>query len=206
MDPNEVDPLTPHLTPKDRKLLERAVRQLQAHGVVADFDGDDTEVTELFRWSEKNQPLLEAYFRFAGIGLRAHPGLPVLQLVLDDADPSHPLRQRFDKAETGLLICLWILYHERARETEGFIIPVTVEEIYARLSALYSTDKEVPEGVFRAAIQRFSRHSLVQTDWLSDEFLQSRIGLLPTLLTTFQFQDAAQALGSVKPKSDAPTS
>src|SRR4051812_33319247 len=141
---SERDPLTPDISERDRKMFERAVRELQAHSVVADFDGDDEASAELYRWAEKNQPLLESYFRLAGLGIRAHVGIPVIQLVLEEDGESHPLRQRFNKIETGLLICLWILYHERVHEVDGFIVPVSVEEIYARLSALYSTDKVLP--------------------------------------------------------------
>src|SRR5690349_2982761 len=112
------DPLIPHLNEGDRKMLERAVRELQAHSVIADFDGDGDQASELYKWADKNQSLLEAYFRLAGLGVRTHAGIPVVQLVLEDTEESHPLRQRFNKVETGLLICLWILYHERAHETE----------------------------------------------------------------------------------------
>jgi hypothetical protein len=184
----------PALTDRDRKLCERAVRQLQAHGVIADFSGgDDPEAAELYVWSERNIPLIESYFRFAGLGVRAQQGFPIIQLVLEDDAQSHPLRRRMDKTETGLLVCLWIMYQERMGEVDGFLVPVTVGEVYARLAALFRTDKEVPETLFREVIRLFERYCLVQTDWLPDNFLMSRLGLLPTLLTTFRFQNIDQA-------------
>lgn len=184
----------PNLTGRDYKLCECAIRQLQTHGVIADFsDIDDVDAAELYTWSERNITLIEAYFRFAGLGVRAQQGFPIIQLVLEDEEPSHPLRRRLDKSETGLLICLWIMYHERMHEVDDFLIPVKIGDVYARLAALYRTDKEVPETVFRNAVRTFERYCLVQTDWLPGDFLLSRLGLLPTLLTTFRFQDTAEA-------------
>ena len=78
-------------------------------------------------------------------------------------------------------------------EVDGFLVPVTVGDVYARLAALYLTDKEIPETLFREAMRLFERYCLVQTDWLPDDFLKSRLGLLPTLLTTFRFQDVGEA-------------
>jgi hypothetical protein len=151
------------------------------------------QLPELYTWSERNIPLLEAYFRFGGIGVRAQQGFPIIQLVLEDEVQSHPLRRRLDKAETGLLLCLWIIYHERMNEAEGLLVSVPVGDVYARLAALFRTDKELPETVFREVIRLFERYCLVQTDWLRDDFLASRLGLLPTLLTTFCFQDVGEA-------------
>lgn len=190
----------PGLADRDRKLCERAVRQLQAHGVIADFAGsDDPDAAELFAWTERNIPIIEAYFRFGGLGVRAQEGFPIIQLVLEDDAQSHPLRRRLDKGETGLLLCLWIIYHERMNEVDGFLVPVTVGDVYARLAALYRTDKEVPETLFREVIRLFERYCLVQTDWLPDDFLLSRLGLLPTLLTTFRFQDVNEAQRWITP-------
>jgi hypothetical protein len=195
----------PSLTDQDRKLCERAVRQLQAHGVIADFGGgDDPEAAELYVWSERNIPIIESYFRFGGLGVRAQQGFPIIQLVLDDDAHSHPLRRRLDKTETGLLLCLWIMYHERMNEVEGFLVAVTVSDVYARLSALYRTDKEVPETLFREAIRLFDRYCLVQSDWMPDDFLQSQLGLLPTLLTTFRFQDVSEAQQWIVSPQSAP--
>jgi hypothetical protein len=186
----------PNLVGRDRKLCERAIRQLQAHGVIADFtSGEDPESTELYVWSERNISIIESYFRLGGLGVRAQHGFPIIQLVLEDDEQSHPLRRRLDKIETGLLLCLWILYHERMNEVDEFLVPVTVNEVYARLAALYRTDKEVPETPFKEAIRLFERYCLLQTDWLPDDFLMSRLGLLPTLLTTFRFQDVREAQG-----------
>src|SRR5688500_7181395 len=100
------DPVTfPNLQDKDRKLCERAIRQLQAHGVIADFSGgSDLDAAELYTWSERNLPTIESYFRFGGLGVRAQQGFPIIQLVLEDEAQSHPLRRRLDKTETGLLI------------------------------------------------------------------------------------------------------
>lgn len=184
----------PNLTAHDRKLCGRAVRQLQAHGVIADFGGgDNPEAAELYAWSERNIAIIESYFRFAGLGVRAQQGFPIIQLVLEDDAQSHPLRRRLDKTETGLLLCLWIMYHERMKDVDGFLVPVAVSDVYARLAVLYRTDKELPETLFRDVTRLFERYCLVQTDWLSDDFLKSRLGLLPTLLTTFRFQDVSEA-------------
>jgi hypothetical protein len=184
----------PNLQDKDRKLCERAIRQLQAHGVIADFSGgSDPNAAELYAWSERNLPTIESYFRFGGLGVRAQQGFPIIQLVLEDEAQSHPLRRRLDKTETGLLICLWIMYHERMNEVDGFLVPVTVGDVYARLNALFRTDKELPETLLREASRLFERYCLVEVDWFEDDFFQSRIGLLPTLLTTFRFQDIEEA-------------
>lgn len=203
-EPVDRDPLAPGLSERDRKMFERAVRELQAHSVIADFDSDDEDMAELFHWAEKNQPLLEAYFRIAGLGIRAHVGIPVIQLILDDADESHPLRQRFDKAETGLLICLWLLYHELVHEADGLVVPVTVEDIYSRLSVLFpGADKVLPQGIFEGAIKRFARYRLVQFEMEENDFMRGRVGLLPTLTSTFRFADASEAKAAITPKPDA---
>ena len=101
----------PSLANHDRKLCERAVRQLQAHGVIADFSGgDDPEAAELYVWSERNIAIIKScFFHFGGLGVRAQQGFPIIQLVLEDDAQSHPLRRRLDKSETGLLLCLWIM-------------------------------------------------------------------------------------------------
>ena len=79
------------------------------------------------------------------------------------------------------------------REVDGFLVAVSVGDVYARLKALYRTEEEVSEGLFKEAIRLFERFYLVQANWLPDEFLQSQLGLLPTLLTTFRFQDTTEA-------------
>src|SRR5690606_23445296 len=109
--------------------LQQAVQRLQAHSALAAFDPDDQFAQELFQWAERaeNFSRLEAYFRLAGIGLRRHEGFPIIQLALEGDTASHPLRRRLDKEQTGLLICLWLLYHERLHETNGFRIIVSVE-------------------------------------------------------------------------------
>ena len=194
-DDSQEEPIIfPHLAGHDRKLCESAIRQLQTRGVIANFSGtEDLDETELYAWSQRNLPLLEAYFQFSGLGVRAQQGFPIIQLVLEDGEPSHPLRRRLDKAATGLLICLWVMYHERMAEVDGFLVPVSVGDVYARLAALYRTGEIITDGLFKEAVRRFERYGLVQADWLPDEFSQSRLGLLPTLLTTFRFQDAAEA-------------
>lgn len=193
----------PSLSDRDRKWCGLAIRQLQSRGVIANFNGtDDLDEAELYAWAARNLPLIEAYFQFAGLGVRAQSDFPVIQLVLEDETQAHPLRRRLDKVSTGLLICLWVLYHERVREVDGFFVAVKVEEVYARLAALYRTDAVVSDAMFKDTIALFQRFYLVQADWLPGEFLQSQLGLLPTLLTTFRFQDAAEAQRWVTPSGE----
>jgi hypothetical protein len=201
MDAESLDfAIFPDLTGRDRKLCERAIRQLQAHCVIADFSGgDDPDAAELYGWTERNIRLVESYFRFGGLGVRVQQGFPIVQLVLEDDTQSHPLRRRLDKTETGLLLCLWIMYHERMNEVDGFLVPVTIADVYGRLAALFRTEKELPETLFRDVVRVLERYYLVQTDWLPDDFLSSRLGLLPTLLTTFRFQDVAEAQHWISP-------
>ena len=75
----------PGLSGRDRKWCELAIRQLQNRGVIANFNGtDDLDEAELYAWAEHNLPLIEAYFQFAGLGVRAQQGFPVIQIVVED--------------------------------------------------------------------------------------------------------------------------
>jgi class 3 adenylate cyclase len=180
---------------RDRRLFERAVRQLQAHSALAAMDPDNAAAQELYRWAElgRNYALLENFFRISGIGLRRHEGFQIIQLSLEEDADSHPLRRRLDKDQTGLLICLWLLYHEKMRETDGFRIVVTIEDIYARLAAIFGDDRRLPETPFREALRFFEKHSLVELNLDGREFPQAEVALLPTILSTFVFTSADEA-------------
>ena len=184
----------PNLIGRDRKLCEKVIRQLQSHSVVADFGTDgDAEAAELYAWAERNIALIEAYFRFTGLSVRAHGSFPMIQLVLEDEARTHPLRRRLDKAQTGLLICLWVLYHQKINEVDGFIVPVSIKDVYDCLTALFRTSEVLTQTPLTDVIRLFDRYRLVKAELLHDDFLQSRLLLLPTLVTTFRFQDAAEA-------------
>lgn len=204
----DIPPATPDprelragMSERDRRLFERAVQQLQAHSALAAFDPDDDAAQELFRWAEltQNFSLLESFFRISGIGLRRHEGFPIIQLALESDDASHPLRRRLDKDQTGLLVCLWILYHEKLHETEGLRIIVTVDDIYARLASLFGDDRRWPETPFREALRFLEKHCLVELNLDGHEFPQGEVALLPTILTTFVFTDVADAKAFVTP-------
>jgi hypothetical protein len=201
--PTGAEPLTetpllfPDFKPKDRRLFNAAVQQLQAHSALTALDPDDENAQEIFRWADQHLSYLQEWFRAAGIGLRRHEGFPIIQLALEGYPGGHPLRRRLDKAQTGLLVCLWLLYHERAAETEGFRIVVTVEDIYQRLGTLFRNDRRWPETPFRDTLQFLEKHSLVETNFDEGEFHQGEVALLPTLLTTFHFTNADDALSLV---------
>lgn len=203
----EGTPLEPQifagLAERDRRLLQKAIQRLQAHSALAAFDPDDQGAQELLQWAERteNFSLLEAYFRMAGVGLRRHEGFPIIQLALDGEAASHPLRRRLDKEQTGLLVCLWLMYHERLHETNGFRIVIAVEDIYARLASLFRDDRRWPETPFRETLRFFEKHSLVEFYLDANDFTQSEVALLPTILTTFVFADATEAKSLVVPPS-----
>ena len=183
------------LSDHDYRLLERAVQQLQSHSALAALDPDDEAAQELFRWAEQapNFALLENYFRIAGVGLRRHEGFPIIKLALEGDASSHPLRRRLDKEQSGLLICLWLLYHEKIHETDGFRIIITIDDIYARLESLFRSERRWPETPFREALRFLEKHSLVELNFDSGEFTRGEVALLPTIITTFVFADAADA-------------
>jgi len=189
------------LPDRDRRLFERTVRQLQAHTALAAFDPDDDHAQELFRWADLSQnfTLLEAFFRISGVGLRRHEGFPIIQLALEGDDASHPLRRRLDKEQTGLLVCLWILYHEKMHEAEGLRIIVTIDDIYARLASLFGDDRRWAETPFRDTLRFLEKHCLVELALDGREFPQGEVALLPTILSTFIFTDVAEATAFVTP-------
>ena len=193
----------PEFSSRDRSLFQAAVQHLQARSALAAFDPEDATAQDLFNWADQHFSHLEAWFRATGIGLRRHEGFPVIQLALEGDASSHPLRRRLDKERTGLLICLWLLYHEQAHQTEGFRIIVTIEEIYARLSSLFRNDRRWPETPFREALQFFERHSLVETNLEDLDFTKGEVALLPTLLTTFSFADTADAQTMIREVTSA---
>lgn len=210
--PSEVLPpdgaVTAGLPERDRRFMQRAVQQLQAHSALAAFDPDDESAQELFRWAERasNFVLLESYFRVSGVGLRRHEGFPIIQLALEGDASSHPLRRRLDKDQTGLLVCLWLLYHEKLHETDGFRIIVTIDDIYARLASLFRDDRRWPETPFRDSLRFFEKHCLVELNLAAPDFTRGEVALLPTILTTFTFSDAADAQTLIAPATTPPAS
>lgn len=189
--------LFPEFSSRDRRLFQAAVQRLQAHSAITALDPDDETAQEIFHWADHHIAYLQEWFRAAGVGVRRHEGFDIIQLALEGDAGGHPLRRRLDKAQTGLLVCLWLLYHERAAETTGFRILVSVEEIYQRLGALFRDDRRWPETPFRDALKFLEKHSLVETNLDEGEFPQGEVALLPTLLTTFHFADANDALALV---------
>ena len=196
--------LFPDFKPKDRRLFNAAVQRLQAHSALTALDPDDENAQEIFRWADQHLSHLQEWFRAAGIGLRRHEGFPIIQLALEGDPGGHPLRRRLDKAQTGLLVCLWLLYHERAAETEGFRIVVTVEDIYQRLSTLFRNDRRWSETPFKETLLFLEKHSLVETNLDEGEFPQCEVALLPTLLTTFHFTNADDARSLVPDAASMP--
>ena len=192
--------------PERDRFLQRAVQQLQARSALAAFDRDDEPAQELFRWAERasNFALLESYFRISGVGLRRHEGFPIIQLALEGDASSHPLRRRLDKDQTGLLVCLWLLYHEKMHETEGFRIVVTIDDIYARLASLFRDDRRWPETPFRETLRFFEKHCLVELNLDAPDFTRGEVALLPTILTTFTFSDADDAQTVIAPAVSTP--
>jgi hypothetical protein len=188
----------PELEPGDRRFFNDAVLRLSSCGTIASLDPDDDNAREIFRWADGNLPRLEAYFRALGLGLRRHEEFSIIQLVVEAAEASHPLRRRLDKDETGVLVALWLLHNERLAETVNFRVIVTVEEIYARLSSLFANDRRLPETRLRAILASFERCSLIEADLTEgDGFAQSQILLLPTIPSTFNFNDPEDAKTAV---------
>ena len=173
----------------DRAALSQILTDLLAHGALLGESGRDRELFLLAREYERE---LAEYLAPLHLELVADPDRPLFQLRPVAGDCG--LVERFNKAETLVILTLWRIYHDIRMESPVATVVVSANEIWQRLR-LYFESVELPkEGQMREILGKLRHRRLVRLQWDDDpaRFGESQVEILPTLPRVIPFTDAAQ--------------
>ena len=171
----------------DRAALSQILTELLAHGALLGESGRDRELFLLAREYERE---LAEYLAPLHLELVADPDRPLFQLRPVAGDCG--LVERFNKAETLLILTLWRMYHDLRMESPVATVVVSANEIWQRLR-LYFESLELPkEGQMREILGKLRHRRLVRVQWEDDpeRFGESQVEILPTLPRVIPFADA----------------
>ena len=121
----------------------------------------------------------------------ADPDRPLFQLRPVPGDCG--LVERFNKAETLVVLTLWRIYHDTRMESPVAAVVVTANDLWQRLR-LYFESVELPkEAQLREILGELRHRRLVRLQWHEDpeRFGESQLEILPTLSRVIPFENAA---------------
>jgi len=173
---------------EDRAALSDILTELLAHGALLGDAGRDRELFLLAREYERE---LAEYLAPLHLELVADPDRPLFQLRPVAGDCG--LVERFNKAETLLILTLWRMYHDTRMESPVATVVVTTNDIWQRLR-LYFESFELPkEAQMREILGKLRHRRLVRLLWHEDpeRFGESQVEILPTLPRVIPFENAA---------------
>jgi hypothetical protein len=172
----------------DRAAISEVLTELLAHGALLGEAGRDRE---LFLLAREYQRELGEYLAPLHLELLPDPDRPLFQLRPVPGDCG--LVERFNKAETLVVLTLWRMYHDQRMETTVPTVVVSTNDIWQRLR-LYFDSVELPkEAQMREILGRLRHRRLVRLEWHEDSerFGESQVEILPTLPRVIPFEDAS---------------
>ncbi len=177
-----------HVRPEDRPALSDVLTELLAHGALL---GDAGRDRELYLLAREYQREVGEYLAPLNLELVPDPDRPLFQLRPVPGDCG--LVQRFNKAETLVVLTLWRMYHDARLEGPVATVIVTANDLWQRLR-LYFEGVDLPkEAQLREILARLRHRRLVRVQWHEDaeRFGESQVEILPTLPRVIPFEDAA---------------
>lgn len=173
---------------EDRAALSDVLSELLSHGALLGDAGRDRELFLLAREYERE---LAEYLAPLHLELVADPDRPIFQLRPVPGDCG--LLQRFNKAETLVVLTLWRLYHDVRMENSVATVVVSANDLWQRLR-LYFTSMDLPkEAQMREILGKLRHRRLVRVQWHEDPefFGDSQVEILPTLSRVIPFENTA---------------
>lgn len=173
---------------EDRAALSDVLSELLSHGALLGDAGRDRELFLLAREYERE---LAEYLAPLHLELVADPDRPIFQLRPVPGDCG--LLQRFNKAETLVVLTLWRLYHDVRMEHSVATVVVSANDLWQRLR-LYFASMDLPkEAQLREILGKLRHRRLVRVQWHEDSefFGDSQVEILPTLSRVIPFEDTA---------------
>ncbi len=173
---------------EDRAAVSDVLTELLAHGALIGDSGRDREA---FLLAREYQREIAEYLAPLHLVLEADPDRPIFQLRPVPGDCG--LVERFNKAETLLVLTLWRIYDDLRMERPVETAIVSANEIWQRLK-LYFENVDLPaEAQLRDMLVKLRSRRLVRLQWHEDanRFGESQVEILPTLPRTIPFESAA---------------
>jgi hypothetical protein len=176
-----------HIRADDRAAISDTLTALLAHGSIL---GDAGRDKELYLLGREYQRELAEYLAPLHLELVADPDKPILQVRPAPGDCG--LLQRFNKAETLLVLALWRIYDDARLERPVDSVVATANEVWHKLKLYFETIEPPSEAQLREMLGRLRNRRLVRLQWNeeSDSFGDSQIEILPTLSRVIPFEDA----------------
>ena len=172
----------------DRAAISEVLTELLAHGALLGDVGRDRELFLLAREYERE---LAEYLAPLHLELVSDPDRPLFQIRPVPGDCG--LMERFNKAETLIVLTLWRIYHDTRMETPVETVVTTTNDIWQRLR-LYFEALELPkEPQMREILNKLRARRLVRVQWneASQTFGDSQVEILPTLPRVIPFENTA---------------
>jgi hypothetical protein len=193
-----------HIREEDRAALTDVLTELLAHGALI---GDQGRDRESFLLAREYQREIAEYLAPLQLELVADPDRPIFQLRPVPGDCG--LVERFNKAETLLVLTLWRIYHDIRMERPVETVVVTADEIWQRLKLYFENVDPPAEAQLRDMLGKLRSRRLVRLQWQEEasRFGESQVEILPTLPRTIPFESAAaweQQAALYQPSGDDP--
>lgn len=177
-----------HIPTDDRPAISDILTALLGRGAVI---GDGGRDRELYLLAREYQRELGEYLAPLHLELWVDADRPILQLRPVPGDCG--LLERFNKAETLLVLTLWRIHHDFLLESPATAAVVSANQVWQRLK-LYFENIDLPnESQLREMLGKLRRRRLVRVRWHEDvnRFGDSEIEILPTLARVIPFENAA---------------
>lgn len=176
------------ITEPDRAAVSDILTELLAHGALV---GDAGRDRELYLLAREYQRELEEYLAPLHLQLVPDPDRPLLQLRPVPGDCG--LVERFNKAETLVVLTLWRMYHDKRMENVVSTVVVSANDIWRQLGFYFKSMELPKEGQMREILGRLRHRRLVRIQWHEDpdRFGESDVEILPTLPRVIPFEDTS---------------
>jgi hypothetical protein len=177
-----------HIPENDRGAISDVLTNLLGHGAIL---GDVGRDRELYLLAREYQRELSEYLAPLHLELIYDADRPILQVRPVPADCG--LIERFNKAETMLVLTLWRIYDDiRMAQTVESVV-VTINEVWHRLKLYFEQIEPPSEAHLREMLGKLRKHRLIriQAPEETGVFGESQVEILPTLARAIPFENAA---------------
>ena len=173
---------------EERSAISQILTELLAHGALIGENGRDRELYLLAREYEME---ITEYLAPLHLELFSDPDRPIFQLRPVPGDCG--LTERFNKAETLVVLTLWRIYHDIRMERPVATVVVSANDIWQQLKLCFEQLELPREAQMRDILGKLRNRRLVRVQWNDDpkRFGDSEVEILPTLMKVIPFESAA---------------
>lgn len=177
-----------HIPQDDREAVTEILTRLLSHGaLIGDEEGREKQLYLLARNDLEEE--ITTYFAPLGLAVFFDPDAPIMQLR--PIDSACGLSERFNKAETLVVLTLWRCYHDIRMESVSQGVFLSVRELWEKLKVFFEDIQPPNEGQLKVILQKLKRHRFVRMQKVNDAetFDQVSLEILPTLSRAIPFED-----------------